>query len=65
MGVETFEVCGWEWVKTGKSKIGRWTCAKKNQFQFFLPEDVILFLTRCIEAKPLELRRMPSWFVTQ
>jgi superfamily II DNA or RNA helicase len=42
MGIETFEVCGWEWVKTGKSKIGRWTCAKKNQFQFFLPEDVIL-----------------------
>ena len=25
LGVETYEVCGWEWVKTGKSKIGRWT----------------------------------------
>lgn len=42
MGVETFDVSGWEWVKTGKSKIGRWTCDKKKTFQFYLPEDVIL-----------------------
>ena len=42
MGVDTYEVCGWEWVKTGKSKIGRWTCDKKKEFQFYLPEDVIL-----------------------
>jgi len=42
MGVETFEVCGWEWVKTGKSKIGSWATEEKSLFDFALPEDVIL-----------------------
>ena len=42
MGVETYDVSGWEWVKTGKSKIGRWTCDKKKEFKFLLPDDVIL-----------------------
>jgi superfamily II DNA or RNA helicase len=42
MGVDTFEVCGWEWVKTGKSKIGSWASEEKSRFDFALPEDVIL-----------------------
>jgi superfamily II DNA or RNA helicase len=42
MGVETFEVTNWEWLKTGKSKIGRWTDDKKKEFRYYLPDDVIL-----------------------
>jgi superfamily II DNA or RNA helicase len=42
MGVEIFEVCGWEWAKTGKSQLGRWTDDKKHEFRFMLPADVIL-----------------------
>jgi len=42
MGVETYEVCGWEWTKTGKSKMGRWTDDKKKQFRFMLPDDCLL-----------------------
>jgi superfamily II DNA or RNA helicase len=42
MGVDTYEVCGWEWVKTGKSKIGSWASDEKSRFDFALPEDVIL-----------------------
>jgi superfamily II DNA or RNA helicase len=42
MGVEIFEVCGWEWAKTGKSQLGRWTDDKKHEFKFMLPADVIL-----------------------
>jgi superfamily II DNA or RNA helicase len=42
MGVEIFEVCGWEWAKTGKSQLGRWTDDKKHEFRFMLPPDVIL-----------------------
>lgn len=42
MGVEVFEVCGWEWAKTGKSQLGRWTCDDKKTFRFMLPEDVLL-----------------------
>lgn len=42
MDVEAYEVCGYEWTKTGKSKIGRWTDDRKKKFQFLLPEDCIL-----------------------
>ena len=42
MGVETYEVCGWEWTKTGKSKMGRWVDDKKKQFRFMLPDDCLL-----------------------
>ena len=42
LGVETYEVCGWEWVKTGKSKIGRWSDNNKDSFVFMLPDDVDL-----------------------
>jgi hypothetical protein len=42
MGVEVFEICGWEWAKTGKSQLGRWTDDKKKEFRFMLPEDVLL-----------------------
>jgi len=42
MGVEVFEICGWEWAKTGKSQMGRWTDDNKKTFRFMLPEDVLL-----------------------
>ena len=51
LGVETYEVCGWEWVKTGKSKIGRWTDDKKKQFQFMLPPDTDLVFDEVHRAK--------------
>lgn len=42
MGVETYDVAGWEWVKTGKSKMGRWTDDDKKEFRFMLPDDCLL-----------------------
>jgi superfamily II DNA or RNA helicase len=51
LGVETYEVCGWEWVKTGKSKIGRWTDDKKKEFQFMLPPDTDLVFDEVHRAK--------------
>jgi superfamily II DNA or RNA helicase len=42
MGVEVFEICGWEWAKTGKSQLGRWTDDKKKEFRFMLPPDALL-----------------------
>jgi superfamily II DNA or RNA helicase len=42
MGVEVHEICGWEWAKTGKSQLGRWTDENKKTFRFMLPEDVLL-----------------------
>jgi len=51
LGVETYEVCGWEWVKTGKSKIGRWTDDKKKEFQFMLPSDTDLIFDEVHRAK--------------
>ena len=42
MGVETYDVCGWEWAKTGKSKMGRWTDDNKKEFRFMLPGDCLL-----------------------
>ena len=51
LGVETYEVCGWEWVKTGKSKIGRWADDKKKQFQFMLPPDTDLVFDEVHRAK--------------
>ena len=51
LGVETYEVCGWEWVKTGKSKIGRWKDDKKKEFQFMLPPDTDLVFDEVHRAK--------------
>jgi superfamily II DNA or RNA helicase len=51
MSVETHEVCGWEWAKTGKSKMGRWADADKREFKFMLPEDVILVFDEVHRAK--------------
>ena len=51
MGVETFEVTNWEWVRTGKSKMGRWTDDKKKEFRYYLPDDVILILDEVHRGK--------------
>jgi superfamily II DNA or RNA helicase len=53
MKVEVYEVCGWEWAKTGKSKIGTWTDEKKNEFRFTLPDDVILVFDEVHRGKGL------------
>jgi len=53
MGVSVYEVCGWEWAKTGKSKIGTWSDEKKNEFRFTLPDDVILVFDEVHRGKGL------------
>ena len=53
MGVEVYDVAGWEWVKTGKSKVGRWTCDKKEEFRFLLPDDVLLVFDEAHRGKGL------------
>jgi superfamily II DNA or RNA helicase len=51
MGVEVFEICGWEWAKTGKSQMGRWTDDKKKEFRFMLPPDVMLIFDEVHRGK--------------
>jgi superfamily II DNA or RNA helicase len=51
MKVETFEVTNWEWVRTGKSKMGRWTDDKKKEFRYYLPDDVILIIDEVHRGK--------------
>ena len=51
MGVETFEVTNWEWVRTGKSKMGRWTNDTKKEFRYYLPDDVLLILDEVHRGK--------------
>jgi superfamily II DNA or RNA helicase len=51
MGVEVFEICGWEWTKTGKSQMGRWTDEKKKEFRFMLPADVMLIFDEVHRGK--------------
>ena len=51
MGVEVFEICGWEWTKTGKSQMGRWTDDKKKEFRFMLPADVMLIFDEVHRGK--------------
>jgi len=53
MGVEVYEVCGWEWAKTGKSKIGTWTSESKEKFTFTLPDDVLLVFDEVHRGKGL------------
>lgn len=53
MGVEVFEIINWEWCKTGKSQIGRWTCDLKKEFKFMLPDDVILVFDEIHRGKGL------------
>lgn len=51
IGVDTYDVCGWEWLKTGKSKMGEWTGENKKSFQFTLPDDVDLVFDEVHRAK--------------
>lgn len=51
IGVETYDVCGWEWLKTGKSLMGAWADDKKKQFQFTIPDDVDLIFDEVHRAK--------------
>lgn len=51
IGVDTYDVCGWEWLKTGKSKMGEWTGENKKSFQFTLPNDVDLVFDEVHRAK--------------
>jgi hypothetical protein len=51
MKVETYDVAGWEWTKTSKSKIGKWTDDKKSRFQYELPDDVILIFDEVHRGK--------------
>jgi superfamily II DNA or RNA helicase len=53
MGVEVYEVCGWEWAKTGKSKLGTWTSSSKSEFRFTLPDDVLLVFDEVHRGKGL------------
>jgi len=51
MGVNVYDIAGWEWVKTGKSQMGRWTCDKKKEFRFILPPDVMLIFDEVHRGK--------------
>jgi superfamily II DNA or RNA helicase len=53
MRVETYEVAGWEWVKTGKSLFGGWTNEEKTQFKFNVPEDVLIVFDEVHRGKGL------------
>ena len=51
MGVNVYDIAGWEWVKTGKSQMGRWTDEKKKEFRFILPADVMLIFDEVHRGK--------------
>jgi superfamily II DNA or RNA helicase len=51
MGVNVYDIAGWEWVKTGKSQMGRWTDDKKKEFRFMLPPDVMLIFDEVHRGK--------------
>ena len=51
MGVNVYDIAGWEWVKTGKSQMGRWTDEKKKEFRFMLPADVMLIFDEVHRGK--------------
>jgi len=51
MNVEVYEAVGWEFCKTGKSKIGKWTCESKKRFEYQLPNDVILIFDEAHRGK--------------
>ena len=53
MGVSAYEVVGWEWAKTGKSKLGTWTSSSKSEFRFTLPDDVLLVFDEVHRGKGL------------
>jgi superfamily II DNA or RNA helicase len=53
MGVSAYEVVGWEWAKTGKSKIGTWSSESKEKFTFTLPDDVLLVFDEVHRGKGL------------
>jgi superfamily II DNA or RNA helicase len=53
MRVETYEVAGWEWVKTGKSLFGGWANEEKTQFKFNVPEDVLIVFDEVHRGKGL------------
>ena len=51
MGVNVYDIAGWEWIKTGKSQMGRWTDEKKKEFRFMLPADVMLIFDEVHRGK--------------
>jgi len=51
MNVEIYEAVGWEFCKTGKSKIGKWSSDEKKEFIYELPDDVILVFDECHRGK--------------
>jgi superfamily II DNA or RNA helicase len=51
MNVEIYEAVGWEFCKTGKSKIGKWSCSEKKKFIYEIPNDVILIFDECHRGK--------------
>jgi superfamily II DNA or RNA helicase len=51
MNVDVYEAVGWEFCKTGKSKIGKWTCESKKRFEYQLPDDVILIFDEAHRGK--------------
>jgi hypothetical protein len=51
MGVDVFEVVGWEWVKTNKSQLGHWKDANKKDFVWSIPNDCILVFDECHRAR--------------
>jgi superfamily II DNA or RNA helicase len=51
LGVDVYEAVGWEWVKTGKSKIGNWTDKDKKRFLYTIPEDCDLVIDEAHKAK--------------
>ena len=51
MGVDIYEICGWEWTKTGKTKIGRWADEKKDNFRYILPDNIVLIFDEVHRGK--------------
>jgi hypothetical protein len=51
MGVEVYDIQGWERVKTSKTKMGKWYNDKKEQFVWTIPEDTILIADEIHRAK--------------
>lgn len=65
IGVELHEVCGWEWAKTGKSKLGNWV-GETDTFRFTLPDDVDLVFDEVHRAKGLATQNANLlWSATQ
>jgi superfamily II DNA or RNA helicase len=63
MGIEIYEACGWEWIKTGKSLLGNWLPnpphkngkpdKERKNFGFTVPDDVDLIFDEAHRAKAM------------